>query len=235
MRDWADAARAQGGLAVAVHFPLPYAEIAADIVCGRDRCGRDAGADTRASTGRRSASGTASSLRIPAAGRRWHRQDVGRGPGRGDPDLRPARPGRAARRSTTWADAVRAGRTFVSSGRSSTSRSMATGQATSSRSVRGGGTVEVRVRRGRRSRVIDTIELIHDGQVVATSRWSHAHGSPASLSERVTIGASGWLAARVDEPRAHPFRASRRAWVPTARRSMSMSAGSGRSRSRTPQ
>ena len=33
--DWADAARAQGGLAVAVHFPLPYAEIAADIVSGR--------------------------------------------------------------------------------------------------------------------------------------------------------------------------------------------------------
>ena len=35
LADWADASRAQGGLAVAVHFPLPYAEIAADIVSGR--------------------------------------------------------------------------------------------------------------------------------------------------------------------------------------------------------
>ncbi|HUP55279.1 MAG TPA: hypothetical protein VM408_07215, partial [Methylomirabilota bacterium] len=33
--DWADAARAQGGLSLAVHFPLPYAEVAADIVSGK--------------------------------------------------------------------------------------------------------------------------------------------------------------------------------------------------------
>ena len=33
--DWADAAREQGGLALAVHFPLPYAEVAADIVSGK--------------------------------------------------------------------------------------------------------------------------------------------------------------------------------------------------------
>ena len=58
--DWADAAHAQSGLAVAVHFPLPYAEIAADIVVGQDRRGRDAGPDARTSTARRSASGIAS-------------------------------------------------------------------------------------------------------------------------------------------------------------------------------
>ena len=44
MRDWADAAHDQGGLAIAVHFPLPYAEIAADIVVRhgstRSRCRR---------------------------------------------------------------------------------------------------------------------------------------------------------------------------------------------------
>ena len=35
MADWADAVRAQHGLALAVHFPLPYAEVAADIVAGK--------------------------------------------------------------------------------------------------------------------------------------------------------------------------------------------------------
>ena len=33
--DWADRCRAAGGLVVGAHFPLPYAEIAADIVSGR--------------------------------------------------------------------------------------------------------------------------------------------------------------------------------------------------------
>ncbi len=35
LADWADRCRAAGGLVVAAHFPLPYAEIAADIVAGR--------------------------------------------------------------------------------------------------------------------------------------------------------------------------------------------------------
>ena len=35
LADWADRCRAAGGLVVAAHFPLPYAEIAADIVSGK--------------------------------------------------------------------------------------------------------------------------------------------------------------------------------------------------------
>ena len=35
LADWADRCRATGGLVVAAHFPLPYAEIAADIVAGK--------------------------------------------------------------------------------------------------------------------------------------------------------------------------------------------------------
>ena len=35
LADWADRCHAAGGLVVAAHFPLPYAEIAADIVAGR--------------------------------------------------------------------------------------------------------------------------------------------------------------------------------------------------------
>ena len=51
--------------------------------------------------------------RLPGRGR--HRQDVGRGAGRGDPDLRPTRPERPLS-FAGFAEAVRAGRTFVSSG-----------------------------------------------------------------------------------------------------------------------
>lgn len=35
MADWADRCHAEGGLVVAAHFPLPFAEIATDIVTGR--------------------------------------------------------------------------------------------------------------------------------------------------------------------------------------------------------
>jgi hypothetical protein len=35
LADWADRCRAEGGLTIAAHFPLPLAEIAADIVTGR--------------------------------------------------------------------------------------------------------------------------------------------------------------------------------------------------------
>ena len=35
LADWADRCRAAGGLVVGAHFPLPYAEIAADIVAGK--------------------------------------------------------------------------------------------------------------------------------------------------------------------------------------------------------
>jgi hypothetical protein len=35
LADWADRCRAAGGLVIGAHFPLPYAEIAADIVAGK--------------------------------------------------------------------------------------------------------------------------------------------------------------------------------------------------------
>ena len=35
LADWADRCHAEGGLVVGAHFPLPFAEIAADIVAGR--------------------------------------------------------------------------------------------------------------------------------------------------------------------------------------------------------
>ena len=114
--DWADAAHAQGGLAVAVHFPLPYAEVAADIVAGRI----DA-VEMQALTPGVDGPSIREwyrflELRLPAADRGRHRQDVGRDPARGDPDVRPTRARTSRCRSPAWAEAVRAGRTFVSSG-----------------------------------------------------------------------------------------------------------------------
>ena len=89
LADWADRCRAAGGLVVAAHFPLPYAEIAADIVCRQDRRDRDPGAVARP---RRSGGPRVVPLpqpRRPAAPRRGHRQDVRRGAGRGGPDATP--------------------------------------------------------------------------------------------------------------------------------------------------
>ena len=61
LADWADRCRAAGGLVVAAHFPLPYAEIAADIVRGQDRRASRPRPWRPASTTRRSSSGIASS------------------------------------------------------------------------------------------------------------------------------------------------------------------------------
>ena len=61
LADWADRCQAAGGLVVAAHFPLPYAEIAADIVAGKIDARRGPGASLRGSTIRRSSSGIASS------------------------------------------------------------------------------------------------------------------------------------------------------------------------------
>jgi hypothetical protein len=58
-----------------------------------------------------------------------------------------------------------------------------------------GGTVDVRVKAWAAQPIIDTIELIHDGRVIATA----GDGTPTErldLAERVTVTGSGWLAAR---------------------------------------
>ena len=194
MGDWADAARAQGGLAVAVHFPLPYAEIAADIVSGKI----DA-VEMQALT---------PDIDGPSI-REWYRfLNCGyRLPVVGGTDKMSAEIPLGAIRTYAridpevpisfgaWADAVRAGRTFVSSGTFVDLEVEGCGPGDVIRLGRDGGTVEVRAVASAAQPVIDRLELIHDGAVVAVATGGGVER--VTLSERVPVSTSGWLAARV--------------------------------------
>jgi hypothetical protein len=194
MGDWADAARAQGGLAVAVHFPLPYAEIAADIVSGKI----DA-VEMQALT---------PDVDGPSI-REWYRfLNCGyRLPVVGGTDKMSAEIPLGAIRTYAridpevpisfgaWADAVRAGRTFVSSGTFVDLEVEGCGPGDVIRLGRDGGTVEVRVVASAAQPVIDRLELIHDDAVVAVATGGGVER--VTLSERVPVSTSGWLAARV--------------------------------------
>jgi hypothetical protein len=193
MRDWADSAHAQGGLAVAVHFPLPYAEIAADIVCGRI----DAVELQALTTGvdgpsiREWYRFLSCGYRLPVVGGTDKMSaEVPVGAIRTYARLDPEQPLSFA----AWADAVRAGRTFVSSGTSIDLQVDGQGPGAVIDLGPGGGTVEVGVEAWAAQPFIDGIELIHDGRVVASTG-----GGPTDrivLTARVEITASGWLAAR---------------------------------------
>ena len=195
MADWADAVRAQHGLAVAVHFPLPYAEVAADIVAGKIEA-VEMQALTRGVDG-------------PSI-REWYRfLNCGfRLPIVGGTDKMSAEIPLGAIRTyarladgrplsfEAWSDAVRAGRTFVSSGPfvSLTVDGHEPGDVI--RLGRNGGTVEVRATASAALPVIGGLELIHDGVVVAST--SAPGGTDRlDLGERVSVGRGGWLAARV--------------------------------------
>jgi hypothetical protein len=212
MADWSDAARAQGGLAIAVHFPLPYAEVAADIVSGRIEA-VELQALTPGVDGpsvREWYRFLSCGYRLPVLGgtdkmtaeiplgaiRTYARLDRGRPPS-----------------FEAWADAVRAGRTFVSSGPFVELRVEGKEPGDVVRIKRGGGTVEVRAAASAASPVIGGLELIHDGAVVASASASAdagalGHADSASgvedlaLSERVAVTHGGWLAARVTSPHA---------------------------------
>jgi hypothetical protein len=192
--DWADASREQGGLALAVHFPLPYAEVAADIVSGKI----DA-VEMQALT---------PDIDGPSI-REWYRfLDCGyRLPIVGGTDKMSAEIPLGAIRTyarldpgapisfATWAAAVRAGRTFVSSGSFVDLEVDGCGPGDVILLGQGGGSVEVRAAASAAQPVIDRLELIHDGVVIAAT--SANGGDRASLSERVTVSKGGWLAARV--------------------------------------
>ena len=194
MRDWADAAHAQDGLAVAVHFPLPYAEIAADIVCGRI----DA-VEMQALT---------PGVDGPSI-REWYRfLDCGyRLPVVGGTDKMSAEVPVGAIRTyarldperplsfPAWAEAVRAGRTFVSSGSFIDLEVDGHGPGDVLAVGKRGGTIDVRATAWAAQPIIDRVELIHDGRVVATA--GDGGTDRVVLSERLSVERSGWLAARV--------------------------------------
>ena len=195
MADWVAAARAQRGLAVAVHFPLPYAEVAADIVSGMI----DA---VEMQTLRPGVDGPSirewyrflrCGYRLPiVGGTDKMTAEIPLGAIRTYARLDPARPiGFEA-----WAEAVRAGRTFVSSGSFVTLTVEGCEPGDVVRLGSGGGTVDVRASASAALPIIERLELVHDGEVVASAPAANG-GDAARLAERVRVASSGFLAARV--------------------------------------
>ena len=196
LADWADRCRAAGGLVVAAHFPLPYAEIAADIVAGKI----DA-LETQA---------LAPGLDDPAV-LEWYRYlDLGyRLPIVAGTDKMSAEVPVGAVRAYThlltdealtfdgWAAAVRAGRTFVTSG-PILELAVDGHEPGDVIRLRSAGRVEVSARARAAQPLISDLELVVNGRVVAAT--SAADGSAGStelaLRETIEVATGSWIAAR---------------------------------------
>jgi hypothetical protein len=194
LADWADRCHAAGGLVVGAHFPLPYAEIAADIVAGKidaleaqalspdlddptivewyrflnlgERLPIVAGTDKM-------------SAEVPVGAVRTYAHLLD--------DASPSFEG--------WADAVRAGRTFISSG-------PILDLAVEGREPGGVVTmgapgrlaVEARVRATQA--MVRDLEVVVNGHVVAAVAADGPGARELVLRESVPIEAGSWIAAR---------------------------------------
>ena len=197
--DWADAVRAQQGLAVAVHFPLPYAEVAADIVAGKieavEMQALTPGVDGPSI--REWYRFLNCGFRLPIVGGTDKMSaEIPLGAIRTYARLEPGRP----LSFETWAAAVRAGRTFVTSGPFVDLSVDGCEPGDVVRLGRDGGTVEVTASASAAMPVIEGLELIHDGAVVAANHAS-AGTDRLDLTELVTVSRGGWLAVRATSSR----------------------------------
>ena len=196
LADWADRSRAAGGLVVAAHFPLPYAEIAADIIAGKiDAVEAQALSPT---------------LDDPAIVEWYRFLNLGdRLPIVAGTDKMSAEVPVGAVRTFTcidddeptfdrWADAVRRGRTFVSSGpflRLSV-EGCAPGDVIR---LDGPSRLAAQVRAEAAQAVITDVEVVVNGEVVAaTSGPSGAR--VLSLDTPIDVSAGCWIAARSRSP-----------------------------------
>ena len=193
LADWADRCRAAGGLVVAAHFPLPYAEIAADIVAGKI----DA-LETQA---------LAPGLDDPSV-LEWYRfLNLGyRLPSVAGTDKMSTEVPVGAVRAyvhlltdepltfESWAAAVRAGRTFVTSG-PVLELAVDGHEPGDVIRLRSGGRLEVSARARAAQPVITDLELVVNGRVVAAAS-AGAAVTELALRERVDIPAGAWIAAR---------------------------------------
>lgn len=193
LADWAERCRAAGGLAVAAHFPLPYAEIAADIVAGRieaiETQALSPGLDDPAVTEWYRYLNLGHHLPV-VAGTDKMSTEVPVGAVRGYVHLRDG----AALSFETWAAAVRAGRTFVTSG--PILELLVDGHEPGDVLARSGpGPVEIAVRARAAQPVIGEVEVVVNGRVVAAT--SDAAGTTdLALHETIEIAAGSWIAAR---------------------------------------
>jgi hypothetical protein len=190
--DWLAACREQGGLAIGAHFPLPMAEIAADIDAGlldaiEVQCFDETLQSPPISEWYRYLD---AGYRLPLVGgtdkmsagvplgqvRTWARLDEGVGL-----DF------------AGWARAVRAGRTFVSSGPLLTLR-VEGREPGDEVALDGPATLDVELRAIAAQPVIEAVEIVLDGRVVAQRTSEPA--AELTLRERIAVDHGGWLAGR---------------------------------------
>ncbi len=197
LADWADRCRAAGGLTVAAHFPLPYAEIAADIVAGKIEA-----VETQALSPGLDDPAVIEWYRFLNLG---HRLPLVAGTDKMSTEV----PVGAVRAYVhlledgevtfdAWAAAVRAGRTFVTSG--PVLELLVDGHEPGDVvAMSGAGRLEVTARARAAQPVIGDVELIVNGRVVAASSAAPA-ATELVLAETVEIEAGSWIAARSRSP-----------------------------------
>jgi hypothetical protein len=193
LADWADRCRERDGLVMAVHFPYPTAELAADIVLGK----------IDAVELRPDASDAFNGLRFLDW---YHYLNCGyRLPAFGGTDKMSAFMAAGAMRGyvslgqdeftfANWAKAVRRGNTFITSGPLLLFKADGHAAGEEISLGAGGGTIEVKAD-AQSSIPIHRIEIVWNGKVVATheeSSGSHA----MRVQERIRVDGPGWLAAR---------------------------------------
>jgi hypothetical protein len=190
--DWLAACRREGGLAVGAHFPLPMAEVAADIDAGLlDALELQCFDET---------------LESPPI-TEWYRYlDAGyRLPLVGGTDKMSAGVPLGQVRTwarleddaeldfDVWARAIRSGRTFVSSGPLLAFRVEGHEPGDELR-LRSAADLEVQLRAVAAQPVIEAVEIVCDGAVVA--RRESAPTTELVMDERIPIERSGWIAGR---------------------------------------
>jgi hypothetical protein len=194
LADWADRCHAEGGLVVGAHFPLPFAEIAADIVAGRiDAIEMQTfapGLDNPTVTewyrflncGYRVPvlGGTDKmSAEMPLGGVRTY--------ARLDPDIAPT--------FEAWSAAVRAGRTFATSGPVIELQVDGHEPGDVVALPASGGRLEVRIRARAAQPIVGCVELVMNGRVIARED-APAGTTELALSAPVDVTSGAWIAAR---------------------------------------
>lgn len=194
MSEWADECRAKGGLVVVPHFPFPHSEIIAEVVRGRVdglefwdfwtptmdtfsfheyyrllNCGYRAA--VVGGTDKMSAA-------MPVGNVRTY-----------------AQVGDAGLSFDTWVDAVRAGRTYTTSGPLLDFTVDGFGPGDELKMKAGGGKVQIDARATSLTGPIHRLEIVFNGKVIATAE-TKTGATTLVLSDTISVPGTGWLAAR---------------------------------------
>jgi hypothetical protein len=194
LAEWADRCRERDGLVVMPHFPYPYCEAAADIVLGKVDAAE-----------LRFFNPTLDTFNV----REWYRflnlgyrlASVG-----GTDKMTAGVPVGASRTYANlgdeefcfanWAKAVRAGRTFTTTGPLLDIRVDGRPPGAEIKMPQGGGTVEVEAH-AESVLPFDELQIVVGGKVIARQQSERTQpGARASIHERVRLTDSAWVAAR---------------------------------------